>query len=120
MPLRFHTRNVCPQCGQGSFFKHPVSFDYRKWSMMNESCGNCGLSFQQEPGFYFGAMYVSYAINVLIMMLIWGITYMTFPDDYSIWLHVLAAASGGLIFTPWTFRWSRLVWIGFFISKKVN
>lgn len=34
-----------------------------KFMKMNEKCFCCGQSFMPEPGYYFGAMFVSYGLN---------------------------------------------------------
>ncbi len=82
---------------------------------MYDYCEHCGLSFHQEPGYYFGAMYVSYAINVAIMVLVWIVTALLTGEDTSIWWTVLFSVLAGLMVTPFTFRWARLIWISFFI-----
>ncbi len=30
---------------------------------MNESCEHCGQKFEPEPGFYYGAMFISYILS---------------------------------------------------------
>ena len=32
---------------------------------MHDHCGNCGFKYKVEPNFFFGAMFVSYAVLVL-------------------------------------------------------
>ena len=34
---------------------------------MNAECSHCGLHFEVEPGFFIGAMYVSYAFSLGII-----------------------------------------------------
>ena len=46
----------CPRCFQGRIFGAPIT--------MNENCPTCGLRFGREPGYFFGAMYLSYPIAV--------------------------------------------------------
>jgi len=36
-----------------------------------ESCQLCKHTFSPEPGFYFGAMYVSYAMGVGFLAVVW-------------------------------------------------
>ena len=56
----------CPKCREGNMF--PVSpFSYRKLTVINSSCPVCEASFIPEPGFYDGAMYISYAFSVALM-----------------------------------------------------
>ena len=82
---------------------------------MHPSCEKCSLSFEQEPGYYFGAMYVSYAINVALMVAVWVAFLILAGSSFSIWWMVLVSVVLGLISTPFNFRLSRLIWINFFI-----
>ena len=82
---------------------------------MNPRCPVCDESFDPEPGFYFGAMYVSYAINVAMMVAVWVACEILFPD-MNIWWVVLLTIIGGLLLTTVTFRWSRLGWINMFVK----
>ena len=57
----------CPYCHTGDFFvSHP--YDLRHTGDVHDHCGHCGRRFNIEPGFYYGAMYVSYAIGVAAMV----------------------------------------------------
>jgi hypothetical protein len=45
---------------------------------MNERCPVCGLKFEREPGYFLGAMYVSYGLGIvtvaIITALLWWLT----------------------------------------------
>jgi len=45
---------------------------------MQERCAVCDLKFEREPGYFLGAMYISYGLGVLIMApiaaLLWALT----------------------------------------------
>jgi len=45
---------------------------------MQERCAICDLKFEREPGYFLGAMYISYGLGVLIMApiaaLLWALT----------------------------------------------
>ncbi|MBS1542929.1 MAG: DUF983 domain-containing protein [Bacteroidetes bacterium] len=79
---------------------------------MNDTCSNCGAGFYPEPGFYFGAMYITYAFNVALLigfgllMLNW----VTLPEWADIALIALLAA----LTTPFSFRASRIIWLYWF------
>jgi uncharacterized protein (DUF983 family) len=108
--------NKCPQCHEGDFFINPNTFSLKNFSKMHSNCPVCGLSFEQEPGYYFGAMYFSYALNVAVMVAFWVAYILLASDSFSIWWMVFASIIGGLMFTPLMFRWSRLMWINLFIK----
>ena len=51
----------CPRCRQGKLYKNPNPFHLKEMVEMNKECPVCKQDFVIEPGFYFGATYVSYA-----------------------------------------------------------
>jgi len=48
----------CPRCGTGRLF--------RGWFRMHDGCTSCGLSFEREPGFYLGSIYINYGVTVVV------------------------------------------------------
>ena len=48
----------CPRCRQGDMFVKPFTFNNPL--NMHDSCDHCGQRFTPEPGYYFGAMFISY------------------------------------------------------------
>ena len=82
---------------------------------MGKQCQVCNLNYEPEPGYYFGAMYVSYAINVAVFVSVWVACIVLF-EDINVWYQVLASVVIGLALTPLTFSWSRLSWINFFVK----
>ncbi len=53
--LRAILRQRCPVCCQGAMFRGRFA--------MNPTCPVCGHRFEREPGFFQGAMYVSYGLG---------------------------------------------------------
>src|SRR5690606_41584309 len=53
----------CPRCRQGDIFTYRIS-KISRFNVMNSTCPHCGVMLQPEPGFYQGAMYVSYAFGL--------------------------------------------------------
>src|SRR5882762_6384053 len=47
-------------------------------SILQQRCAICDLKFEREPGYFLGAMYISYGLGVLIMApiaaLLWALT----------------------------------------------
>lgn len=113
-------KNKCPKCNEGDFFISGNAYDLKRFSKMNSRCPVCSESFEPEPGYYFGAMYVSYAINVAVMVAVWIAAHLLFDGQLGIWWLVLISIVIGLILTPITFRISRLVWINLFVKFKVS
>ena len=66
-------KRVCPRCRQGPVFDSP-------W-VMNEDCPRCGLDFDRgEPGYFTGAMYVSYALAIPSIALLTLIEHLIVPE----------------------------------------
>ena len=70
----------------------------------------------RETGFYYGAMYVSYGLAVIIgiamflmMVVLFKTEVLTFLIAYSVVI---------LLLSPWIFRKSRLTWINLFVGYK--
>jgi hypothetical protein len=79
---------------------------------MYEQCPHCGASFLPEPGFYFGAMFVSYALTVGLFAFVGLFLYIFFhPSDvvYFVWITIAA-----ILFTPFSFRYSRVLFLHWF------
>jgi hypothetical protein len=53
----------CPRCAKGFVFKKKLSFT--QLPVMYVKCQNCNYTFDREPGYFLGAMYVSYGLSVL-------------------------------------------------------
>jgi uncharacterized protein (DUF983 family) len=97
-------RQRCPRCRRGKVFRGLLT--------MNEDCQECGLHFEREPGYFLGAMYVSYALSVPILGLIILAEYFLLP-----WLQIEFLAGLAvfpyLLFMPAVFRYSRIIWMYF-------
>jgi len=109
--------NRCPRCHKGHFFTNDNPFVPGFWRM-NDKCATCDQDYMLEPGFYYGAMYTSYAINVAIFVIAWMFSILVLPEETAVWNTVGLTMGIGLICSPLTFRWSRLVWINFFVSHS--
>lgn len=81
---------------------------------MNERCSACEQSFEPEPGFYFGAMFVSYGLNTGLFIAVWvGLSALV--EDYSLTMLLVLMGLTVVIFLPFTFRLSRSIWIALFV-----
>jgi len=97
----------CPRCHEGDLFK-TGSWSFQDITGMPDRCPNCKQNYMPEPGFYYGAMYVSYAIWGGFCLVFGGITIVAleFTVNQSMVLLVFISA----IFFVWLFRISRAVW----------
>ena len=102
----------CPQCHEGRLFK------YKWWNLLNftkmhENCPHCDLRYEVEPGFFYGAMYISYAFTVGIM-LVGGIIVFNFFNDPPAMGYVIPITLFSLFMVPFNFRTARVVFIHLF------
>jgi hypothetical protein len=80
---------------------------------MNENCPVCELDFDRgEPGYFTGAMYVSYALAIPMIALFTVVGYLL-ARDRSLFFLVLVAWLICLPLTPWIWQYSRVIWIYF-------
>lgn len=83
---------------------------------MNVHCSTCGLRFEVEPGFFTGAMYISYAINVAILI-ITGI-FLWYFNWNNLMIFVTTVVGITVFLLPFIFRYSRVVFLHLFGGVK--
>ena len=106
----------CPQRREGNMFSHSTYSS--KFMKMKSKCSYCGLDFNQEPSFYFGAMYFSFAIQIMVF----GIVYLVlrFTIDPRAWIYAIWVSTACFLIIPLNFRLSRVMWIYLFIPNRDN
>ncbi len=82
---------------------------------MNHHCDYCELPFMPEPGYYYGAMYVSYAFTVAISVAV-GVAYYVLFGEFKALTYLIALTIVLAGLSPWTFRTSRAIWLNFFVK----
>ncbi|WP_084549221.1 DUF983 domain-containing protein [Hymenobacter psychrotolerans] len=80
---------------------------------MPEVCPVCGQPPEPEPGFYYGAMFVSYAFSVAIFAVTAAALYFLFGDP-EIWVYVVVVGLTAMLFTPLSVRYSRMLMLYLF------
>jgi uncharacterized protein (DUF983 family) len=98
----------CPRCRKGDMFAHPAS-SLTRFNKMNEFCPHCGLRLEPEPGFYQGAMYVSYAITVAFLVTIGIALYLL--GDPSEWVYIGTVIGVMILLVPLNYRYSRILYL---------
>jgi uncharacterized protein (DUF983 family) len=101
----------CPRCREGDVFKYPLR-KISKFSVMNKNCPRCGADFEPEPGFYFGAMFISYAVSVAVLIGVGIFLYVFFRPSDGVYLISIVLAI--LLMTPFSFRYSRILFLYWF------
>jgi hypothetical protein len=84
-----------------------------------ERCPHCNLYYETEPGYFYAAMYVSYALNVMEGFLIVALTYGITQNATSPWLYIGTILTGLLFLSPINFRYSRVLLL-YWLSPKIN
>ena len=106
----------CPRCQNESMYldKNPLHFS--KLLKMNEKCSHCGLKYQIEPSFFYGAMYVSYGLNVALGVAAFITSYVIF--DSSIKTAFISIIASNVVLFPFVLRWARNIYINMFVSYE--
>jgi uncharacterized protein (DUF983 family) len=81
---------------------------------MNDHCSYCGFKYQIEPSFFYGAMYVSYALNVAVGVAAFIVSFVFF--NTTIEQSFLAIIITLVILFPFVLRLSRNLYINMFVS----
>lgn len=92
----------CPRCRRGLVFRGRFA--------MNNLCPVCGLKFDREPGYFVGAMYVSYAMAALLLGTFTFIISLYLPN-LPLYGLLLIAILCFLPLVPPVFRYSRVIWM---------
>jgi uncharacterized protein (DUF983 family) len=108
----------CPQCQEGAFLvSHP--YDLSKMGDIHENCDCCGLKYSKEPGFYYGAMYVAYAIGVAIFVTLWT-SFNLFITNVSVGFQIFVIITSTVLLSPYIYALSKLIWANMFITYDKN
>jgi len=93
----------CPKCATGRVFNNRLISV--KFAQTRYSCPSCSFSFEPEPGFFYGAMYFSYALMVGLIVTCCIIFYGIGKFDYAI----VGIPIAIVIMVPLIFRYSRMM-----------
>ena len=105
---------TCPKCQNESMYSDKNVLHLGKILKMNENCSHCGLRYQIEPSFFYGAMYVSYGLNVAIGIAAFIISFVIFGASLKVAFITIIAAL--VISFPFVLRLSRNIYINMFVS----
>lgn len=105
----------CPVCGKGHVFAKKGNPLLLQMPVMNKHCKVCGHRFEREPGYFFGSMFVSYAVTVAEMILFFLLAYQ-FIDSFITIIVLIALLS--VLLSTFNFRLSRMIWIYMFDGRN--
>ena len=107
-------RMKCPGCQEGDFFVSRP-YDLKKAGDIHKHCPNCGLKYSKEPGFYYGAMYVSYALGVGVFVTVWTL-FAIFAPTVSVGIQLLVMVTLIIVLAPYLYALSKIIWANLFIK----
>ena len=108
----------CPKCHEESMYLNANPFNVLKIYAMHETCSHCKQVYKIEPSFFFGAMFVSYGLGVVIGIITFLVSHFVFQANLKtafISIVVALILSNTLIM-----RMSRNIWINIFIHFDKN
>lgn len=99
----------CPRCRCGQVFSNGAYA--LKTQGMNGHCPTCGFRFEREPGYFYIAMFVSYAMNVVeIIGIALACNLAGLSLEYeNLWKYISFIFAGVVLLSPLNFRYSRLI-----------
>ncbi|HYK76020.1 MAG TPA: DUF983 domain-containing protein [Daejeonella sp.] len=97
----------CPRCRTGRIFANPM-YGF-KGQKMNLRCPHCDLLFEREPGYFYVAMFVSYALNVAELVSLAVATYVFTGNLENPYLYMAVLFIGVFLLSPFNYRYSRVV-----------
>lgn len=110
--------SYCPRCREGKLFERPLTWRLSGFMKMHEHCPVCGQPTDIEVGFYYGTGYVSYFIGIFISLatlIVWWLTIGFSFSDHRFLTWVIANSVLLLLLQPFLMRFSRSLWISWFV-----
>ena len=96
----------CPRCRRGDMFATPM-YGFKS-QVMNKTCPHCGMVYEREPGYFYVAMLISYAMFVAEMVTL-AVAIHVLTGSNNPWVYVAVILSIGVILSPFNFRYSRII-----------
>ncbi len=107
-------KGKCPNCEKAKVFTSGGNILLLKTPKMHSECTVCGHSFEKEPGYFIGAMYVSYGLTVAESIAIFLIIQFFITSiPYLVGTLILAT----ILLSSLNYKYSRLIWMYLFTKK---
>ena len=107
----------CPRCQKGALFTKRNPYNVGNMLTMHTNCSNCELKYERETGFFFGAMYISYSLNIaLVVTAVVGYFLFFSKSDWRIYIGSYVLIT--LLLTPVIFRLSRSIWLQIMVAYE--
>ncbi|MFA6515940.1 MAG: DUF983 domain-containing protein [Bacteroidia bacterium] len=109
--IKAMAQGKCPRCQSGKLFCHNAIGTH--FMDMHTHCPVCDLQFEIEPGFFWGAMYVSYAITCAILLILGGAV-LVIGNNPDFWIYMAIILPSFVLASPFTYRYSRILMLYWF------
>lgn len=109
---------TCPKCNEESMYLDKNPYHFSRIFKMHDTCSHCKTKYQIEPSFFYGAMYVSYAVGIAFGVAAFVISFLFFRSSLKFAFGAIIATL--VLFMPVIMRVSRNIWINFFIHYDKN
>jgi len=103
----------CPRCQNESMYVEKNPYKISKLYQMHDTCSHCGLQYNIEPSFFYGAMYVSYGLTVAIGVATFIVSNVFF--GLNLVQSFVAIIISLLVLAPITARLARNIYINIFV-----
>ncbi len=103
----------CPKCQEESMYEVKNPYILKTLYKMPEKCSHCGTVYKIEPSFFYGAMYVNYAVSIAFGVAFFVITH--FFLQTSLTVSFITLVVGLIALMPVIARLSRNIYINMFI-----
>ncbi|MEQ8908498.1 MAG: DUF983 domain-containing protein [Vicingaceae bacterium] len=107
----------CPHCHEGEFFESRNPYNFSNMSTTYDRCPNCKRRLYIEPGFYYGAMYVSYTLGVAHIITFW-VASLILGIEMEFWNFIIMVGSFLIVLTPLYYALSKIIWANMFLNYK--
>lgn len=104
----------CPKCHRESMYVSKNPYKPGHLFKMNERCSHCNTKYKIEPSFFYGAMYVSYAVGIAFAVAAFVISKLLIGT--SLFTSFIAIVVTMVAFMPVIIRLSRNIWINLFFK----
>ena len=107
----------CPNCEEGAVFASNGNLLKLKGPEMHEKCPVCEYKFEREPGYFFGAMFVSYALTIAQAMIVYFFIWSLGLDLSLDTIMLIVTVTMVVLLFP-NFKASRIIWMYIFTKKR--
>ncbi|MBT8293072.1 MAG: DUF983 domain-containing protein [Eudoraea sp.] len=104
----------CPRCHGESMYEDTNPYHLGSLFKMHTRCTHCNTKYKIEPSFFYGAMYVSYAVGIVFAVAAFVIAFLIL--GIGLLETFIAIVVTMVVFMPVIIRLSRNIWINIFIK----